>query len=83
MIKQIFDREALNTGAFISPFNGWLLLRGLRTLPIRLKHISESTQKVVAFLKNHPAIERVYFPLDPDFPQYELAKKQMTGLVVW
>ncbi len=79
MIKQIFDREALNTGAFISPFNGWLLLRGLRTLPIRLKHISESTQKVVTFLKNHPAIERVYFPLDPDFPQYELAKKQMTG----
>ncbi|NBB22746.1 aminotransferase class V-fold PLP-dependent enzyme [Runella sp. CRIBMP] len=79
MIKQIFDREALNTGAFISPFNGWLLLRGLRTLPIRLKHISESTHKVVAFLKNHPAVERVYFPLDPDFPQYELAKKQMTG----
>lgn len=79
MIKQIFDREALNTGAFVSPFNGWLLLRGLRTLPIRLKHISESTQKVVAFLKNHSAIERVYFPLDPDFAQYELAKKQMTG----
>ncbi|WP_428655714.1 trans-sulfuration enzyme family protein [Runella sp.] len=79
MMKQIFDREAHNTGAFISPFNGWLLLRGLRTLPIRLKHISESTQKVVAFLKDHPKIEKVYFPLDPDFAQYELAKKQMTG----
>ena len=79
MIKQIFDREALNTGAFVSPFNGWLLLRGLRTLPIRLKHISESTQKVVNFLKNHPKIEKVYFPFDPDFPQYDLAQKQMTG----
>ena len=79
MMKQIFDREAHNTGAFISPFNAWLLLRGLRTLPMRLKHISESTQKVVAFLKNHPKIEKIYFPLDPDFPQYELAKKQMTG----
>ncbi len=78
MIKQIFDREALNTGAFISPFNGWLLLRGLRTLPIRLKHISESTQKVLAFLKCHPKIEKVYFPFDLDFPQYELAQKQMT-----
>ncbi len=79
MIKQIFDREAHNTGAFISPFNAWLLLRGLRTLPMRLKHISESTQKVVAFLKNHPKIQKIYFPLDPDFAQYELAKKQMTG----
>lgn len=79
MIKKIFDHEAHNTGAFISPFNAWLLLRGLRTLPIRLKHISESTEKVVNFLKNHPYIERVYFPFDPDFPQYELAQKQMTG----
>jgi len=79
MIKQIFDREASNTGAFISPFNGWLLLRGLRTLPIRLKYISESTHTILDFLKKHPKIEKVYFPFDPDFPQYELAKKQMTG----
>ena len=79
MIKQIFDREAHNTGAFTSPFNAWLLLRGLRTLPIRLKQSAESTQKVVSFLKNHPKIEKVYFPLDHDFPQYELAKKQMMG----
>ncbi|WP_273214036.1 trans-sulfuration enzyme family protein [Runella zeae] len=79
MIKQIFDREAHNTGAFISPFNAWLLLRGLRTLSVRLKAISESTQKVVEFLKNHPKIEKIYFPFDPDFAQYELAQKQMSG----
>lgn len=79
LIKHIFDHEAHNTGAFISPFNAWLLLRGLRTLPLRLKHISESTQRVIGFLKTHPAVERVFFPLDPDFEQYELAKRQMTG----
>ncbi len=79
MMKQIFDREALNTGSFVSPFNAWLLLRGLRTLPIRLKHGQESTFKVVEFLKQHPLIEKVYFPLDSDFAQYELAKKQMSG----
>ncbi|MCU0341170.1 MAG: aminotransferase class I/II-fold pyridoxal phosphate-dependent enzyme [Spirosomaceae bacterium] len=79
MIKKIFDHEAQNTGAFVSPFNAWLLLRGLRTLPIRLRHISESTVRVVDFLKNHPKIEKVFFPFDPDFPQYALAQKQMTG----
>ncbi|MFN8355152.1 MAG: aminotransferase class I/II-fold pyridoxal phosphate-dependent enzyme [Spirosomataceae bacterium] len=79
LIKYIFDHEAHNTGAFISPFNAWLLLRGLRTLPMRLKYISETTHQVVSFLKSHPRIERVYFPLDPDFPQYELAQRQMTG----
>lgn len=79
MIKQLFDREALNTGAFCSPFNAWLLLRGLRTLPIRLQHIANSTVQIVDFLKNHSKIEQVYFPFDRDFPQYELAKKQMSG----
>lgn len=79
MIKKIFDREALSTGAFVSPFNAWLLLRGLRTLPIRLKYITESTHSIIDFLKKHPKIEKVYFPLDPDSPQYELAQKQMTG----
>jgi cystathionine beta-lyase/cystathionine gamma-synthase len=79
MMKKIFDREALNAGLFTSPFNAWLLLRGLRTLPIRLKHISESTQKVFEFLKQHPKIEQIYFPFDPDFAQYSLAKKQMSG----
>lgn len=79
MIKKIFDHEAQNTGAFVSPFNAWLLLRGLRTLPLRLKHLSESTMQVMTFLKNHPKVEKIYFPFDPDFAQYMLAQKQMTG----
>ncbi|MES2518151.1 MAG: aminotransferase class I/II-fold pyridoxal phosphate-dependent enzyme [Bacteroidota bacterium] len=78
-IKKIFDSELLNSGTSLSPFNAWLLIRGMRTLEIRLQRISETTVKVVDFLKNHPKIERVIFPFDKSFPQIELAKKQMTG----
>lgn len=79
MIKKIFDSEYLNIGSGIQPFNAWLLLRGLRTLPARFERITASTQKVLSFLKSHPKIEEVIFPLDPGFAQYELAKKQMKG----
>jgi cystathionine beta-lyase/cystathionine gamma-synthase len=79
MMKKIFDSELLNMGNGISPFNAWLLIRGLRTLPIRLERISKTTRKVIEYLKNHPRVEEVIFPFDPSFSQYELAGKQMTG----
>ena len=79
MMKKIYDSEYLNIGSGIQPFNARLLLRGLRTLPTRLERISHTTRKLVQFLKGHPAIETVLFPLDPDFPQYELASRQMNG----
>lgn len=79
MMKKIFDSEYLNIGSGIQPFNAWLMIRGLRTLPARLERITRTTNEVVAFLKQHPKVERVIFPFDPSFPQYELAKKQMTG----
>lgn len=79
MIKKIFDSEYLNIGSGIQPFNAWLLIRGLRTLPARLDRITKTTNEVVKFLKAHPKIERVLFPLDESFPQYDLAKKQMNG----
>lgn len=79
MIEKIFNSEYLNIGSGIQPFNAWLLLRGLRTLPMRLEQISRSTTIVVDFLKQHPLVEEVLFPFDPSFPQYELAKQQMKG----
>ncbi|MCF2444619.1 aminotransferase class I/II-fold pyridoxal phosphate-dependent enzyme [Dyadobacter sp. CY345] len=79
MLKKIFNEQLLNTGSGISPFNAWLILRGLRTLPMRLEHISKSTIKVIEYLKKHPKIEKVLFPFDENFPQLELAKKQMKG----
>jgi cystathionine beta-lyase/cystathionine gamma-synthase len=79
MMKKIFDSELLNMGSGAPPFHSWLLLRGLRTLPMRLEHISRTTLKVIQFLRQHPKVEEVIFPLDAAFPQYELAKKQMKG----
>ncbi|CAG5068471.1 L-alanine/L-glutamate racemase [Dyadobacter sp. CECT 9623] len=79
MLQKIFNEQLLNNGSGISPFNAWLILRGLRTLPVRLQHITKTTEKVIGFLKNHPKIERVIFPFDENFPQIELARKQLSG----
>ena len=79
MIKKIFDCEYLAVGSGIQPFNAWLLLRGLRTLEIRLRQISATTQSVLQYLKSHQRVESVLFPFDEDFPQYDLARKQMKG----
>jgi cystathionine beta-lyase/cystathionine gamma-synthase len=78
-MKRIFDSEYLNIGSGIQPFNAWLLIRGLRTLAIRLDRISRTTREVVDYLKAHPRVESVLFPLDETFPQYELARRQMSG----
>lgn len=79
MMNKIFNSEYLNIGSGIQPFNAWLMIRGLRTLPARIERITLTTTEVVQFLKRHPKVERVLFPLDESFPQYKLAKKQMTG----
>ena len=79
MMKKIFDSEYLNIGSGIQPFNAWLLIRGLRTLPARINRITKTTLEVLKFLKSHPKIESVIFPMDESFPQYQLAKQQMTG----
>jgi cystathionine beta-lyase/cystathionine gamma-synthase len=79
MIKKIFDSEYLNIGSGIQPFNAWLLIRGLRTLPARFERITRTTSEVISFLKQHPKIDKIIFPFDENFPQYELAKRQMSG----
>lgn len=79
MMKKIFDSEYLNIGSGIQPFNAWLLIRGLRTLPARIERITKTTVEVVHYLKQHPKVESILFPLDESFPQYQLANKQMKG----
>ncbi|MGK2860786.1 MAG: trans-sulfuration enzyme family protein [Chitinophagaceae bacterium] len=77
MIRKIFASEYLNIGSGIQPFNAWLLIRGLRTLPIRLDRINRSTTELLKYLKGHAKVDSVLFPFDPSFPQYELARQQM------
>lgn len=79
MMERIFNSEYLNIGSGIQPFNAWLLIRGLRTLPARLERITQTTWKVIEYLQQHPKVEKVIFPFTEDFPQYALAKQQMEG----
>src|SRR5690606_4693363 len=65
------------TGPSISPFNAWVLLKGLETLPIRVKQMTESAGRIADFLGSHPKVERVIYPHHKAHPQYELAKRQM------
>ncbi|HZG74050.1 MAG TPA: methionine gamma-lyase [Chondromyces sp.] len=64
-------------GGVISPFDAWLLLRGLKTLHIRMDRHCENTERVAEMLKKHDMVERIFYPGDPDHPQYGLMKKQM------
>jgi cystathionine beta-lyase/cystathionine gamma-synthase len=79
LIKQIFDNEYLNIGPALSPHSAWLLIRGLRTLPLRLQRSFESTKTITEWLRQHPAVDNVIWPFSPDFKQSELAHRQMQG----
>jgi cystathionine beta-lyase len=79
MIKKIFSTEWMTLGGIVSAENAWLMLRGLRTLPIRMKQISDNAIKVISFLEKHPKIEKVIYPFSNSHSQYKLAKQQMTG----
>ena len=67
------------TGAVMSPFNAFLIARGLKTLDIRMERHSANAMKVARFLHDHPAIDKVYYPGLEDFEGHEIAKKQMHG----
>lgn len=64
-------------GSVMSPFDAWLLVRGLKTLAVRLDRHTENAIKIAKYLENHPKVEKVDYPGLESFPQYELAKKQM------
>lgn len=66
------------TGANMSPFDAFLISRGLKTLEIRMEKHCENAQKIAEFLESHPAVESVLFPGLKSFPQYDLAKAQMS-----
>lgn len=76
-ITNIFHNEFMTFGNILAPQNAWLMIRSLRTLPIRLKQSSESTKEIIKYLKQSPKIERLWYPFDENNPQFELAQKQM------
>jgi cystathionine gamma-lyase len=75
--KIFFYQNAI--GPCHSPFDSWLVLRGIKTLAIRMKAHEQNAFKISNFLENHPKVEKVVYPGLKSHPQYELAKKQMKG----
>ena len=66
-------------GGTMDPHQAWLILRGLRTLPLRIEKAQENAMKLARFLKSHPKVTWVSYPGLPDHPQHELATRQMDG----
>ena len=66
-------------GGISSPHNAYLLLRGIKTLALRVRRQNENGLRIARFLEGHPAIQCVYYPGLPSHPDYEIARRQMTG----
>ncbi len=66
-------------GATMDPHQAWLILRGLRTLPLRVEKAQENAMKLAEFLKSHPKVTWVSYPGLPDHPQHKTARRQMDG----
>ncbi|WP_261133304.1 methionine gamma-lyase [Bacillus sp. Marseille-Q3570] len=89
----VSDRETIDLiaattqkdiGGIMSPFDAWLLLRGLKTLPVRMDRHCDNAMYIARKLKEHSAVESVYFPGDPEFVDYPIAQRQMvrsSGLI--
>lgn len=76
-IRQVMSREFMTLGAVPSPHDAWLLLRGLRTLELRVNRSADSAARVARFLEAHPKVKRVYWPGLESHPQHALATRQM------
>ena len=76
---QSFRKVLNHLGGVLSPLESFLVHRGIKTLPLRMKQQCENALKVARFLEEHPAIEWVRYPWLPTHPQHELARRQMAG----
>jgi O-succinylhomoserine sulfhydrylase len=79
MVKEKFLPVMKNSGMILSPFNAWVVLKGMETLGIRMEAQSKRALEVAQWLEKHPAVARVYYPSLPSHPQHQLAMQQMSG----
>jgi cystathionine beta-lyase/cystathionine gamma-synthase len=78
LIERVWQTQIV-LGATLSPMDAWLLLRGLRTLALRVERINASAARVAQALARHPAVDSVSWPGLEDHPQHALARRQMQG----
>ena len=79
LIDRIRLSGCIRMGLPISPFNAWLIMRGLSTLPLRMERHGKSAMRIAMHLESHPSVEFVRYPGLESHPQHELAKRQMSG----
>ncbi|MFN7326227.1 MAG: trans-sulfuration enzyme family protein [Chitinophagales bacterium] len=79
MVRKLFESELMTLGGILSPHDAALVIRGLRTLPLRLQRSDASARWILDKLDDHPKVERVWYPFHHQFEQLELAQKQMGG----
>ncbi len=77
-IKEV-SRTSKNVGGILSPFNAWLIIRGMKTLSIRMDRHNENAQSVAEFLEGEEKVDKVLYPGLPHHPQHDLAGRQMRG----
>ena len=80
LVREVFSPVVRTAGMTLSPFNAWVVLKGLETLSLRMKAQSEATLTVARWLEAHPAVARVYYPGLASHPQHALAMAQQSGL---
>jgi cystathionine beta-lyase/cystathionine gamma-synthase len=79
ILREVFRGPYMTCGAILAPHDAWLMIRGLRTLPVRMQRIAATTQRVLAFVQAHPKVARVYYPHAKGNPQFGLAQEQTRG----
>ena len=79
ILREVFRGPYMTAGAILAPHDAWLLIRGMRTLPVRMQRIAQTTQRVLAFLQAHPKVAHVYYPHATGNPQFGLTQTQMHG----
>ncbi|MEN6592422.1 MAG: PLP-dependent transferase [Methanobacterium sp.] len=76
-----FLLNGMDTNA--SPFDSWLVLSGIKTLPVRMDRHAESSMKIARYLDEHPRVKEVFYPGLPSHPGHEIAKKKQMDAVEW
>lgn len=74
-LEQVRWNTLTKLGGALSPFNAWLLLRGIQTLPLRVDRMAQNAHKLVAWLESHPAVTRIFYPGHASHPQHALAQE--------
>jgi O-succinylhomoserine sulfhydrylase len=79
LIEEAYKDPLRHLGPSLSPFNAWVLLKGMETLDLRVRRQSETAAMLADVIADHPKVKRCFYPLRKDHPQYAVAQKQMTG----